>query len=456
MAEHEVSFCTTEDGVRIAYSVEGEGPPLVVTPFLMESFALEHLVPQWEQFFQLLKEDLQLVRYDMRGVGLSEPGAHDVSPAHLERDLGAVIQAAGLRHFALLAWGMYGPVAIAYTAKHQSEVQALALYCTYSRGLDVMSEKAGRSLAELARANWSLGARALADLSSRREFGEAGLALARWYRESTTGETCGRLLESWVETDVSDQLGQIRCPTLVVHPRDDRAWKPALGQQLAAAISDARLVTVAGGFHAVAFTRAEGMVKMIHDFMVETTHPKRRMRTANMAAPGGFATILFTDMEGSTTLANQHGDEVAQQVRRAHNDIVRSALAENNGSEIKHTGDGIMASFSTASSALESAIAIQRGVAEHKQEHPDSPLGVYIGLNAGEPIAEDDDLFGTAVDLAARLVDHAQPGQIIASDVVRQLAAGKDFLFADLGETELRGFEDPVKLWELRWQDGPA
>ena len=112
-----------------------------------------------------------------------------------------------------------------------------------------------------------------------------------------------------------------------------------------------------------------------------------------------------------------------------------------------------MASFSSASSALDSAIAIQRGVAAHVAEHPDSPLGVYVGLNAGEPIAEDDDLFGTSVDLAARICGRAEPGQILASDVVRQLAAGKDFLFSDLGETELRGFEDPVKLWELRWRE---
>jgi class 3 adenylate cyclase len=112
-----------------------------------------------------------------------------------------------------------------------------------------------------------------------------------------------------------------------------------------------------------------------------------------------------------------------------------------------------MASFATASSALDSAIAIQRGVAAHKQEYPDSRLGVYVGLNAGEPIAEDDDLFGTSVNLAARICDHAEAGQILAANVVRELAAGKQFLFADLGETELRGFEDPVKLWELRWQD---
>ena len=84
------------------------------------------------------------------------------------------------------------------------------------------------------------------------------------------------------------------------------------------------------------------------------------------------------------------------------------------------------------------------------EEHPDSPLGVYVGLNAGEPIAEGVDLFGTSVDLAARICDRAEAGQILAANVVRQLAAGKQFLFADLGETALRGFEDPVKLWELK------
>ncbi len=174
---------------------------------------------------------------------------------------------------------------------------------------------------------------------------------------------------------------------------------------------------------------------------------------AGTPATGGFATILFTDMASSTTLADRLGDAGAQEVRRAHNDIVRAALSANDGNEIKHTGDGIMASFSTASSALEAAIAIQRGVVEHKEAQPDSPLAVYVGLNAGEPIAEDDDLFGTSINLAARICDHAEPGQIVASNVVRELAAGKDFLFSDLGETELRGFEDPVKLWELRWQD---
>ncbi len=112
-----------------------------------------------------------------------------------------------------------------------------------------------------------------------------------------------------------------------------------------------------------------------------------------------------------------------------------------------------MASFPSASGALQAAIAIQRAVAAHVEEHPDPPLGVYIGLNAGEPIAEEQDLFGTAVDLARRICDHAQPGEILVSDVVRQLAAGKDFLFADQGDVALRGFEDPVRLYEVHWRE---
>ena len=194
----------------------------------------------------------------------------------------------------------------------------------------------------------------------------------------------------------------------------------------------------------------DSVVNAITAFIDEEQRPRQRRRAR---VPRGLVTILFTDMESSTALTRSLGDAQAHEIRRSHNSIVRNALKAHSGSEIKHTGDGIMASFPTASSALECAIAIQQGVASHVEEHPDSPLGVYVGLNAGEPIAEDDDLFGTSVDLAARLVDHAQPGQIIASDVVRQLAAGKNFLFADLGETELRGFEDPVKLWEVRWRE---
>ncbi|MCH7576298.1 MAG: adenylate/guanylate cyclase domain-containing protein [Chloroflexi bacterium] len=124
---------------------------------------------------------------------------------------------------------------------------------------------------------------------------------------------------------------------------------------------------------------------------------------------------------------------------------------------MKALGDGFMASFSSATKALECAIAMQRAFAEHN-ESAEEPIKVRVGMNAGEPIAEEDpdgrsDLFGTAVNLAARICAQAEAGQILAPIVVRELAAGKQFMFADLGETEPRGFEDPVRLYELRWRE---
>jgi adenylate cyclase len=110
-----------------------------------------------------------------------------------------------------------------------------------------------------------------------------------------------------------------------------------------------------------------------------------------------------------------------------------------------------MTSFSSATRALESAIAMQRAFAAHN-ESAEEPILVRVGMNAGEPIAEDEDLFGTAVNLAARICGHAEPGQVLASDVVRQLVAGKDFLFADRGEANLKGFDEPVRLYEVRWR----
>ena len=111
-----------------------------------------------------------------------------------------------------------------------------------------------------------------------------------------------------------------------------------------------------------------------------------------------------------------------------------------------------MASLPSASRALECAVAMQQAFAQHN-EAAEIPLRVRVGLNAGEPIEEEKDLFGTAVQLTARICSHAEPGEILASDVVRQLAAGKSFLFSDQGDVALRGFEDPVRLYEVRWRE---
>ena len=190
---------------------------------------------------------------------------------------------------------------------------------------------------------------------------------------------------------------------------------------------------------------ADGILEFLGD------EPSAGAREADRTS--GVHTILFTDVEGSTALTQRLGDAKARDLLREHERMVREALKAHGGSEVKTMGDGFMASFSSATRALECAIAMQRAFAEHN-ESAEEPIKVRVGLNAGEPIAEDEDLFGTAVNLAARICAHAEAGQILVPIVVRELTAGKQFLFADLGETELRGFEDPVRLYEISWQAG--
>jgi class 3 adenylate cyclase len=162
---------------------------------------------------------------------------------------------------------------------------------------------------------------------------------------------------------------------------------------------------------------------------------------------------LSSDVEGSTALTQRLGDAKTRDVLRQHERIVREALKSHGGSEVKALGDGFMTSFSSATRALECAIAMQRAFAAHN-ESATGPILVRVGLNAGEPIAEDEDLFGTAVIMAARIAREAKGGEILVSDVVRQLVAGKEFLFAGRGEIDLKGFDEPARLYEVRWRDG--
>ena len=183
----------------------------------------------------------------------------------------------------------------------------------------------------------------------------------------------------------------------------------------------------------------------------------RRPRGGEATGGGGFRTILFTDVEGSTALTDRLGDARARDLLREHERITREALTAHGGSEVKTMGDGFMASFGSATKALECAIAIQSAFAV-RNESAAEPIKVRIGLNAGEPIAEDDpsgrsDLFGASVNRAARIAAMAQGGEILVANVVRELAEGKEFMFGDRGETALRGFDDPVRLFEVRWRE---
>ncbi|PYK03912.1 MAG: DUF4242 domain-containing protein [Verrucomicrobia bacterium] len=165
----------------------------------------------------------------------------------------------------------------------------------------------------------------------------------------------------------------------------------------------------------------------------------------------GIRTILFTDIVGSTSLTRRLGDEAAMELLEVHDSIVRNALADLGGREIKHLGDGIMASFVSAAAAVKCASRVQREIARHRRENKDRPLSVRLGVAAGEPVEHHNDLFGCTVQLAARLCAHAQEEQILVSNVVAELCEGKALPFEDLGEVELKGFETPVRAHAVNW-----
>jgi len=166
----------------------------------------------------------------------------------------------------------------------------------------------------------------------------------------------------------------------------------------------------------------------------------------------GIISVMFTDIVGSTQMTQTYGDKLAQELVHRHNTIVRQALTACNGEEIKQTGDGIMASFVWASNALDAAIAIQRAVDDYNRQSPTVPLEIRIGLNAGEPIVENNDLFGLTVQLASRVCAQADKNQIFVSSVVKELAAGKNYTFKDLGLFDLKGIDDSQHLFEVVWQ----
>jgi class 3 adenylate cyclase len=278
------------------------------------------------------------------------------------------------------------------------------------------------------------------------------------FRDAVTPEVARAISEAQ-QIDVQPLLPKLTMPTLLIYRPGAREYDPDLPRKVGSQLPNARSAFLDGTTYAWYMPDSEQLVSTIDEFIAEhepKADPEPEAQPDAVSAQelvSDTHVVLFTDIAGSSALSSRYGDERAHEIRRAHDRIVREALSTFRGKEVKHTGDGIMAAFGMASRSLDCAIRIQRGVAAYNEEHSEIPLGVYIGLNAGEPIAEDEDLFGTSVDLAARICDFADAGQILASDVVRQLVAGKQYLFTDHGHSDIRGMEEPIRLWEARWQE---
>jgi class 3 adenylate cyclase len=161
--------------------------------------------------------------------------------------------------------------------------------------------------------------------------------------------------------------------------------------------------------------------------------------------------VLFTDLVGHTEMMQRLGDAKGRDVLRQHEQLTRATLKDHGGHEVKTMGDGFMASFGGVTAAVDCAIALQRAFVA--QGSAAERLQVRVGLNAGEPIAEDGDLFGATVILASRICQRAGAGEILVPETVRGLLTGKSFVFSDRGEFAAKGFDDAVRLYEVRWRD---
>ena len=449
MAEPRIQYAQTTDGVSIAFCVMGEGPPLVhITP-AFPHLQLEWQIPKIRAWYERLAQRRKLIRYDGRGMGLSQHEIPAFSPETGVLDLEAVLGRLELDRVALLGPLHGGPTAITYAARNPERVSHLVLWCTYSRAADWAEAAQIQASRALIDRDWDTYAETAAHLVFGWSAGDEARAFATLIRESTTPEAAQMGIRALSEVDVTALMPQVQSPTLVLHRRGLRALNVDVATGLASLIPHARLAILEGTALMPYLEDMEAVATAIDEFLGEGQEAAPQRQSASPAVH----TVLFTDIEGSTALTQRLGDARAQEVLRIHNTIVRDALKAHSGSETKHTGDGIMASFASASRALECAIDIQRGFAQHSESNPDMPVRVRIGLNAGEPVAEEEDLFGTAVQLAARVCAHAEPGQVLLPEGVRHLVAGKRFLFADIGEIALRGFEDPVRLFEVRWRE---
>jgi len=444
--EQQIRFCTTSDGVRIAYATAGEGPPVVYVCGWPQHLEVEWEKPFSRGFLERLAQGCTLVRYDMRGSGLSDPDVSDLTLEAFVRDLESVVDHLALERFALLSLGaLAGPIAMTYAAARPELVSHLVLHSAYLRGSDVTSPERAHALVEYVAAFGLPHADLIdhpdTDIAQQRDFRELQKAAAPRNVQAA-------VLRAIYSADLSGLVDRLSMPTLLLHGRGDPLIPFAAGRELAVGMPQARFVP---------FESVTGALWVLGDVLISEVYRFLGLtEDARSAAPaGGPVTILFTDVEGSTALTQRLGDAQARHLLREHERIVREALKAHSGSEVKTMGDGFMASFGSATRAVECAVAIQKAFAEWNAgvgARGQAPLQIRVGLNAGEPIAEGEDLFGTAVNLAARIAGEARGAEILVANVVRELAAGKGFLFVDRGDVALKGFDDPVRLYQVRWQ----
>ena len=435
--EPRIQYAQTSDGVSIAYCVMGEGQPLVYPSNVFGDLHWYlHNEPTRREVDRLVAAGWRVVRYDMRGMGSSDRDVSDFSLAGRLKDLEAVVDDAEIDRFVLCGYCEGGPVAIAYAVHCPERVSHLVLVNSFAEGSAyyqrVPAMQATSGMFAMAEERWELFTLTCATITVG--FADAALAqkTAELFRSSVSAKTFLAFSFAAEKVDVLDLLPDVRVPTLVVLERFSNVTKD-LSQMLASRIPGARFVTT------------NDYPQEMHSFVRSETLPAAG---AGATIPSGTAIILFADIVDSTALTERIGDDAFRDKARALDEAMRAAIRENGGTPVegKTLGDGVLAVFTSAKQAIACAQACHDAASA-------AGLSLHAGIHAGDVIREDDNVYGGAVNIAARVAATSAAGETLVSGTVRDLArTSTGVTFEDRGEQELKGIDDPVRLFAVNQQ----
>lgn len=432
--EPQIQYATTADGVRIAYYAVGSGPPLVWVPSLPVSHVqVEWTLPGGRARMAAIGERFTLIRYDGRGFGLSDRDVTDFSLDAVVEDLRAIADHLDLQQFQLLAGGMPVPIAIAYAARHPERVSELAL--DISSPADNLDEGDVESLLDLAERNWLLTSETIAHAVVGWAHDAEARQVAALMRASTTPQTLRRFLDQCRDWDVTALLPHVNVPVLIVAERDGGEGSMERARAMAAAMPNARLA-LAG-----AAVEGDNLMAPVWSFLFGGEFASRTPELPHVTA-----VMLLTDIADSTALTEEIGDAAFRQRSRELDADLRRIIVENGGTPVegKVLGDGVMAVFPSARQAVDAALACSaagQGLG----------LPLHVGVHAGDVIRDGANIYGGAVNIAARITGAARPGEVLVSDTVRGLArTSTEAEFVDRGEHALRGIADDQRLYSVR------
>ena len=445
MAAPPIQYTTTSDGVSIAWNESGQGPALLY----VGPFPFTHLQEHYAAFgtwFEAMERSFRVINFDARGLGMSERDVTEVSAATLLKDAEAVLDAAKVDQMIVFSdiGQLPASIAVQLAVAHSKRVTHVVLESPFQNEGELADTPLGRLGPALAEADWDVFVqtqlRVLSgwDASASEWLEPVARAMGGWV-DASVGRQYVRLMQT---LDFGELLPRVTQPTLILRndpgPIPDRAC-----QRVTAKIRGAQ-------YRRYKDPTYLQQVELTREF-VEASAVVTAV-APSVITSGTFRTVLFTDLVGHTEMMQRLGDAKGRDVLRKHERITRELLREYAGAEVKTMGDGFMASFGSVTSALDCAIALQRAFATQNLEPRIEKLNVRVGLNAGEPIEEDGDLFGATVILASRIAAKAGAGEILVPEPVRHLLSGKSYLYTDRGEHAMKGFDDAVRLYEVRWQ----